>query len=270
MKLFIGTGGYTNTDWLGLIYPEGSKQGDFLAIYSRYFNAVEVNSSFYAIPGEKAFGGMLKKTEGLTRFTVKLNKIFTHERSYTGDDVQRMILSPKPLREAGVLGPFLAQFPYSFKRTPETRKYLQHLVTAFEGQQIAVEFRHASWLKDEVLEAFTDLGLIWVSADYPPMDGLPPYQVQASTDTVYIRLHGRNQETWWEGQSASDRHDYRYSEDEIQDIADQIAAQKKVEVLYLFFQNTTKGHALFNYQTLKDALKQHGLEVDIPKGSGLF
>lgn len=270
MKLLIGTGGYTNEDWLGLIYPEGTKQPDFLSIYSRYFNAVEVNSSFYAIPGEKAFAGMLRKTDGKTMFTVKLNKVFTHERNYTEDDVQRMILSPKPIREAGMLGPFLAQFPYSFKRTPEHRKYLQHLVTAFEGHPLAIEFRHASWLKDEVLEAFRELGILWVSADYPPMDGLPPYQVQASAKTAYIRLHGRNQETWWEGQSASDRHDYRYSEEEIQDIAAQIAALKDVDTLYLFFQNTTKGHALFNYQTLKDALGQHDLVVEIPKGSGLF
>ena len=123
MKVYIGTGGYTNDDWIGegLLYPPGTKQTDFLSVYAQHFDAVELNSSFYGIPGLKAFEGMARKSAGRTRFAVKLNKVFTHDRAPQDSDFDRMLQSPQPLREAGVMGPYLAQFPYSFHRTPGNR-----------------------------------------------------------------------------------------------------------------------------------------------------
>ncbi len=77
MELYLGTGGYSNDDWLGLLYPEGAKSADYLNIYAQHFNAVELNSSFYNIPGTKAFAGMVRKSEGRVRFAVKLHRSMT-------------------------------------------------------------------------------------------------------------------------------------------------------------------------------------------------
>lgn len=142
VELYLGTGGYANDDWVGLLYPEQSKQSDWLGIYARHFNAVELNSSFYAIPGVKAFAGMLNKSEGKVRFAIKLHQSMTHTRDAEAGLYTRLRESVAPLREAGVLGPFLAQFPYAFKRTPANRRYLQELAQRFEGEALAVEFRH--------------------------------------------------------------------------------------------------------------------------------
>ncbi len=269
MQILMGTGSYSNDDWVGLLYPEGTKKTDYLSIYAQQYNAVEVNSSFYNIPGEKAFAGMAKRAAGRLQFSVKLHQIFTHVRKYDGNDLERMLKSPEPLRQEGILGPFLAQFPYSFHRTLENRKYLWELAQALEAQPLAVELRHGSWDKDEVREGFSEHGLIWVSPDYPRLEGMTDSVLRSSGKIAYLRLHGRNNATWWEGKDAAERHDYRYSQSELEDIADDIAALGSIErarlegvsKLWVIFNNTTKGHALYNIQMLKNLLEGRGLKV---------
>ena len=266
MRIYIGTGGYTNDDWIGLLYPEGTKKTDYLEVYSQHFGAVELNSSFYGIPGIKAFEGMVRKSGGRTRFAVKVHQVFTHERKPQDSDFDRMLQSPAPLAEAGVMGPYLAQFPYSFHRTAENRKYLLELAERFAGHELAVEMRHASWDKPEVREGMSEYGLIWVSPDYPPVGGMPEPRVHVTGEVGYLRLHGRNTGTWWDGKSASERHDYLYSRGEMDEWADKIAqVEGDLEELYVFFQNTTQGHALKNIPMLRDALESRGLAVHGPK-----
>ena len=268
MRVYIGTGGYTNDDWKGegLLYPDKAKSGDYLEIYSHHFDAVELNSSFYAIPGLKAFEGMARKSGGRTRFAVKLHQVFTHARKPESADFDRMFQSPEPLREANVMGPYLAQFPYSFHRTPENRKYLLALAERFGGHELAVELRHASWDKPEVRAGMGEHGLIWVSPDYPPVGGMPEPQVFVTGEIAYLRLHGRNEGSWWEGKSAAERHDYRYSRAEMDEWAEKIAlVTDDLEELYVFFQNTTKGHALKNIPMLRAALNARGVPVQTPE-----
>ncbi len=242
MKVYIGTGGYSNDDWLGLLYPEGTKSANYLELYSRHFDCVELNSSFYGIPGLKAFEGMARKSGGRTRFTVKLHQVFTHSRKPGDSDYDRMLQSTEPLREAGVMGPYLAQFPYSFHRTADHRQYLLTLAERFAGHELAVELRHGSWDRPEVRSGMAEYGLLWVSPDYPPVGGMPEPQLHVTGEVGYLRLHGRNQGTWWEGGSAAERHDYLYSRTELNDWADQIVGVQEAgeaEELYVLFENTT-------------------------------
>ncbi|AFZ68557.1 DUF72 domain-containing protein [Deinococcus peraridilitoris] len=275
MRIYMGTGGYANDEWLapseidtdhlsqGWLYPAGTKKPDFLSVYAQHFNAVELNSSFYGIPGLKAFEGMARRSAGRTRFAVKLHQVFTHARKPETADFDRMLQSPEPLREAGLMGPYLAQFPYSFHRTAENRKYLLDLAERFAGRELAVELRHASWDKPEVREGMGEFGLIWVSPDYPPVGGMPEPRVYATSEVGYLRLHGRNKSTWWEGGSAAERHDYLYNRAEIDEWADKIAeVAGELEELYIFFENTTKGHALKNIPMLREALESRGLGLD--------
>ncbi|THF69247.1 DUF72 domain-containing protein [Deinococcus sp. Arct2-2] len=266
MRVWIGCGGYSNDDWAasGLIY-DGVKKDAYLDAYARHFDAVELNSSFYGIPGLKAFEGMARKSGGRTRFAVKVNKVFTHDRAPTDTDFDRMLQSPAPLVEAGLMGPYLAQFPYSFHRTAENRKYLLNLAERFAGHELAVELRHASWDKPEVRAAMGEYGLIWVSPDYPPVGGMPEPQLHATTDVGYLRLHGRNSGNWWNGESAAERHDYLYNRAEMDEWAEKIAVvTEDLSELWIFFENTTKGHALKNIPMLRDALNARGIEVKTP------
>lgn len=262
MELYLGTGGYTNDDWVGLLYPEGSKPGDWLGIYAQHFNAVELNSSFYAIPGVKAFAGMLNKSGGKVRFTIKLHQSMTHTRDAGAELYTRLRESVAPLREAGMLGPFLAQFPYAFKRTPANRRYLQELAQRFEGEALAVEFRHASWDKTEVREALTKAGLVWVSVDLPALQGLPASACYVTAEVAYIRMHGRNTATWWAGKTAAERHDYLYDADELRPwVAEVMAHSDGLSQLYWLLQNTTKGHALKNAVTVRELFAEAGVPL---------
>ena len=62
--------------------------------------------------------------------------------------------------------------------------------------------------------------------------------------------------------SAADRHDYRYSEAEMNDWAQAIANQRQhFDTLYIFFQNTVNAHAYYNIAMLREALSKFGFEV---------
>lgn len=270
MKVYIGTAGYTNEDWVGagpgFLYPEGSKKTEFLTIYAQHFNAVELNSSFYGIPSLKAFEGMARRVSGRTRVAVKLNQVFTHALTPTDRDFDMMLQSPQPLRDAGVMGPYLAQFPYRFDRTAAHRQHLAQLAERFAGHELAVEFRHQSWDRPEVRASLSEFGLIWVTPDYPPVSGLPEPSLHVTSEVGYLRLHGHNSGNWWSGESASERHDYRYTRAEMDEWAAKIAfAAAELEEMYIFFANTTRGHALHNIPMLREALRAHGLPVAEPQ-----
>ena len=264
MELYLGTGGYSNDDWNGILYPEDAKSSQYLGLYAEHFNAVELNSSFYAIPGTKAFAGMVKKSGERVRFSVKLHATMTHERSADGELYTRLFESVAPLRDAGMLGPFLAQFPYSFHRTPENRVYLKTLTDRFAeaGEALAVEFRTADWHLPEVYEALEKGGFIAVSVDYPPLPNMPKPVLLKTSSTAYVRLHGRNEKTWYGGKSAAERHDYLYSKDELRPWVQDIV-ESDLEQVYLMFLNTTKGHALKNLKMMGELFGEAGVEAPV-------
>ena len=264
MELYLGTGGYSNEDWLGLLYPQGTRSSEFLKIYAQHFNGVELNSSFYATPGIKAFKGMVDKSKARVRFSVKVHQSVTHKRDADDDTYQRLFESVAPLREVGMLGPFLLQFPYSFHRNPDNRRYLKAVVDRFTEERLVIEFRHWSWDNDQVRKACKALGVTFVSVDYPPLRGLPRSGLHVTSDIAYLRLHGRNTEKWWDGKDASERHDYRYTEAELKPIIEQLKAQEsQLEQVYIMMQNTTKGHAIYNLRMLKTLLEAFGYDVPI-------
>jgi uncharacterized protein YecE (DUF72 family) len=266
MEIHLGTGGYSNPDWLGLLYPTGTRPADYLRIYSRHFNAVELNSSFYGIPGVKAFEGMLRNSDARVRFSIKLHQSMTHSRDAAPELYTQLFESVRPLREAGMLGPFLAQFPYSFHRTAGNRVYLKELVDRFSaaGEVLAVEFRNRAWHVPEVRKAFRELGLTSVSVDYPQVRGMPAPELLITSDIAYIRLHGRNEEKWYGGKSAAERHDYLYQPDELATWVQWILAREgELTETSIFFLNTTKGHAITNLRMMRDLFAEQGVEVAV-------
>lgn len=303
--VYLGTGGYSDTDMLGTLYPIGTKKTDFLAEYAKHYGAVEINSSFYAPLGHKAYEGMLRKSDGKVRFAIKLHQDFSHTLKATAEHATAFIQALQPLIEADRLAPLLIQFPHGFNRTKAHRLYLAKLADWFSDYPLAIEFRHASWHIPQVEHSFQQFGLIWCSVDYPQVKGLPNSRLlftqgtgqntiqnsdnqnstnQNSTNhsggdqssgqsnsqtrslaqqtrTGYLRMHGNNL-NWWDALSASERHDYRYTPQEMQGWAQAIANQRQhFDELYVFFQNTTKAHAYYNIAMLRQSLIDLGFQV---------
>lgn len=98
--------------------------------------------------------------------------------------------------------------------------------------------------------------------DYPPLPNLPKPELLQTSDSAYIRLHGRNEKTWYGGKSAAERHDYLYSKDELSGWVQEILGAE-LEQVYVMFLNTTKGHALKNLKMVGELFAEAGVDAPI-------
>ncbi|EXI62470.1 hypothetical protein MHD_09380 [Mannheimia granulomatis] len=261
--IYIGTGGYADTDLIGTLYPYGTKKEDFLAVYSQHYDTLEINSTFHAPIGLKAFEGIVEKAAGRLNFSVKLHQDFSHNRTATQEQAEAFLTALTPLSEQGLLANLFVQFPMQFERTTANRRYLAELCQWFGDYPLAIEFRHPSWHIPAVFDTFANKSpnLIWCNVDYPQNIGLPAFHFFVNQRRAYLRLHGRNP-NWWKGQSAAERHDYRYSDEELKGLAELLFQHKtEFDKLYLYFENTTKSHAFYNIQILKGFLAEIGFQI---------
>ncbi len=262
--LYLGTGGFSNEDWVGIFYPPELKQKQWLEFYAQHFNSVEINSTFYAVPGQKTFISMLERSQGKIKFTAKLHQSFTHaarnkssiSESAMKNEAAKFCYSLEPLRQANCLGPLLAQFPFSFKNLQESRTHIAHLAEWFTPHTLAVEFRHASWQEAGLYQYLHDLNILPVSVDYPPLPNLPGPTLHTANNTLYLRLHGRNTEKWFDAKDAAERHDYLYTPEELLPWVRAIHKIPKLEAAYVFFENTTRGQGLENAKQFKELWKK--------------
>lgn len=261
-KIYIGTGGYSETDLIGSLYPYGTRPSDFLHHYANHYDCVEINSSFHAPIGQKALTGMLKKADGRLKFSLKLHQTFSHHFTATAKTAQDFLDILTPIQP--FLAPLLLQFPHSFERNLANRQYLTNLVGWFKDQTLAIEFRSPTWHCPPVFAQFAKTpNLIWVNTDYPKNIGLPNTPFWANTRIAYVRLHGNNP-NWWEETTAKDRHNYRYANHELDNIVETIANNKQnFDELFIYFQNTTNAHSFYNILTLKEKLRKQGFEVKV-------
>lgn len=257
MDIRIGTSGYSFRDWVGTFYPPGTRPGAMLDYYAGRFSTLEVNVTYYRIPSAGAFRRMADRTPPDFDFIVKAHGDMTHKRSLDAalyDEFRRAI---EPLREAGKFRGVLAQFPWGFRRTVENRRFLASLHEAMGGLPLFVEFRHASWLDEKVYEALAERGIGYCSVDEPQLEGLLPPEARLTTDTGYVRFHGRNAETWWGG--GGDRYNYDYSEAELREWAAKIQAlSDRANRVYIFFNNCHAGHAAKNARLMEQMMLGEG------------
>jgi uncharacterized protein YecE (DUF72 family) len=195
--ILIGTSGYSFPDWVGPFYPPGTARGKMLDHYVRHFPAVEVNSTYYRIPPPSTLHAMERKTPPEFEFVVKAHHDMTHKQSLEPDLYEAFARSVDPLQEAGKLSGVLAQFPYAFRRTRENEEFLGELKGRLPEAPLFVEFRHSSWVRDELFPWLEEEGLGYVSVDEPELPGLVPPIARATGPVGYVRLHGRNKENWW-------------------------------------------------------------------------
>jgi uncharacterized protein YecE (DUF72 family) len=163
-----------------------------------------------------------------------------------------------PLASSGKLGALLAQFPPSFKNTPASCDHLAGLVRAFSDHLVAVELRHRSWSDriHDTLSLLNQLGAAWVQIDEPKFRFSIRQNYLPNVESVYyLRLHGRNAETWWRHEHAEDRYDYLYSDSEIQEFSDTVsAARQLVKKVYLYTNNHFSAKSVANAAMIKKQL----------------
>jgi uncharacterized protein YecE (DUF72 family) len=247
-EILIGTSGYYYNEWVGPVYPEGTKQKDYLACYAGLFPTVELNFSYYQKPEAAKLAKMLVDGGPSLSFSIKAHKTLTHEvnPSQWEGEATEYLKAIEPLLEAKRLEAVLFQFPYSFHYEDGNRRYLDKLLKFFKDVPVAVEFRTADWYTGRLIEGMKSRNVPLVSLDMPDIPNLPPQMEVVTAPVAYIRLHGRNKEAWW-GKDAHAQYDYLYTDMEIGSWVDRIKRiNEQAQRLLIYFNNHPFGKAARN------------------------
>lgn len=267
-KIYIGTSGWSypkgDGTWNGYFYKAGEK--DELTYYSRFFNTVEINSTFYRPPEPRIAKSWASRVPDGFLFTVKLWQKFTHPKMFeqaTGeiavisqDDISLFRQGIEPLVEAGKLGALLAQFPPSFINNDYGKQILNATITHFGDYHLAVELRHKSWSDDPAIARLLKEGkAAWVQIDEPKFSFSLAESIPQTSDLAYFRFHGRNKAMWWQG-DVETRYKYLYSPAEIEELAGKVkASSEKSKICLVFFNNHWQAYAPRNAGDLIRALR---------------
>ncbi len=266
--IYIGTSGWSypkgEGTWTGHFYPSGKTNE--LEYYSRFFNTVEVNSSFYRPPNPDYVQNWVRRVPDGFLFTIKLWQKFTHPRMYekatrevasiSQNDVDLFRESIEPLATSGKLGALLAQFPPSFKNDGYGQQILLAVIRTFGSYRLAVELRHRSWSDDgHFAQLLQDNSVSWVHIDEPKFQSSIAADVPQTSDIAYFRFHGRNKEMWWQGDNET-RYRYLYSKGEITELAEKVkAASRQTNYTFALFNNHWQGYAPRNAVDMMKALQ---------------
>ncbi|MGE3404485.1 MAG: DUF72 domain-containing protein [Vicinamibacterales bacterium] len=180
--IWVGTSGYNYPEWKGSFYPEKLPAAKMLPYYAERFPTVEINYTFYRAPNEKILEGWHKATPEAFKLTLKAPRRITHDARLLdcGDRVRQF------LETAATLGPKLGAL--LFQLPPNLKKdvaLLDAFLDTFPPRVCAAfEFRHESWLADDVYERLRTKNLALCVADSARLST----PVEVTADYGYFRL----------------------------------------------------------------------------------
>ena len=218
-RLIAGASGYSFKEWKGNFYPQKMKPEEMLAWYSERLPTVEINNTFYQMPKPAVLENWSKATPENFKFAIKASRRITHlsrlKADSSADSVNFLYTT---LSTLGIKrGPVLFQLPPMLKKDlPRLTEFL-HLLP--ENHQAAFEFRNESWFSDDVYDALKSAGAALCVSERE--DNAPPPMVRTA-DWGYIRLRLES-----------------YSDDELQQWADGLAATEWREIYCYFMHEPT-------------------------------
>jgi uncharacterized protein YecE (DUF72 family) len=255
-KVRVGTAGWDYPDWRGIVYPTKKKTKSFdeLGYLARYFDTVEINSTFYGPGTPKAAADWVARVAHNPefKFTAKLWRRFTHQReaAFLAEEVKAARAAFDVLQDAGRLGAVLLQFPWSFKRDDAAEEWLRDVLAAFAAFPLVLEVRHASWNSEAVLADLAERGVGIVNVDQPLFGNSIGPAARATSAVGYVRMHGRNYQDWFrKSADRNQRYDYLYTADELRPWVErirEIAARPAIREMYAVTNNHNLGKAPAN------------------------
>ncbi len=256
MEIWIGTSGYAYPDWVGGFYPPGTSSARMLPYYVTRFPLVELNYTFYRVPGPEELARLAERTPAGFQFVVKLHQSLTHEHQFANARPFRQAL--ESLARRGQLLMLLAQYPQRFHHDSSSLNQLQALADRFAGFSLAVEFRHVSWHQPEVEEWLRERGLHLVSVDAPTIPALYPSGLVQSGRLLYARFHSRRISSWYASDDKN-RYDYLYSDEELREWLNALRSRVPLaDRALLLFNNCLRSQAAVNAQRLAELLRGLG------------
>ena len=248
----IGTQGWNYTAWSGPFYPPETRAPDFLTIYSRAFDTVEVDSSFYSAPSLTTVQAWASHVPPRFVFALKLPQEITHERRL------RDVAAPtqeffERIRGLGPhLGPVLAQFGPDFGpgELPALAAFLPLLP---RDVRVAIEFRHRGWIHDGVLALLGEhnIALALTDARFIPRRTTLSLAERPTADFAYLRWLGASRDLVDHSRVQVDRS----RETEAWAVAVRTLAGR-VRAVFGYMSNQFAGHAPASARAMQQALGQ--------------
>ncbi|QOW09441.1 DUF72 domain-containing protein [Kaistella flava (ex Peng et al. 2021)] len=243
-KVYIGCSGFTERLWKGFFYPEELAAKEYLSFYSKYLNAVEINSTFYRKPTLKTLEKWFDETEDNFKFFIKIPKAITHIKKLaeTEIDTSEFCTHISSVLKEKLAG-FLFQLPPLFQFSEENLQKV--LNTVDENYLNVVEFRHQSWWTSEVFETLKTKNIIFSGVSIPR--DIPDVFIVNNEKFSYYRLHGKPAMFKSE-----------YSETELKKLATDI--QKFEGTTFVFFNNTYGIAGIKNALYLKEIVERDSIK----------
>jgi uncharacterized protein YecE (DUF72 family) len=255
-----------------------------LRFYAAHFDTVEVDSTYYTLPAErnailwaertppgfvfhikayamltghptlvKAIPKVLK--EGLPKNILEKNQVKAFPKEVVEAAFDLFEANLRPLKTAGKLGCLLFQFPPWFVPSPRAYAWLELVREKLSDHHVAIEFRNQRWTtspdRERVLQFLKERVLSYVVVDAPWVkDWEAPVAVTAAV--AYVRLHGRNRQTWFKkGVATVERYRYLYNEAELKKWADKVQEiAKEADRTFVIFNNCYGNYGINNAKTL--------------------
>jgi uncharacterized protein YecE (DUF72 family) len=250
--IVVGTSSWADPGFVEEWYPQDLPARERLPWYAEHFDAVEVNSTFYAIPGRSTVARWAEITPADFSFDIKLHRALsrhaaplnslpkalrarakTTERGRVKLDKRlcdalcdAILEATEPLTKANKLATFLLQLSPAFRPRDERLDALAPLVQRLAPHPVAIELRHRGWLDEKRREGtlgwMNEHGAVWVCTDAPESSKhvtiMPPIDAVTHDGLAYFRAHGRNLEGYTRGRTVAERFAHRYSDEELGEI----------------------------------------------------
>ena len=271
-SVVVGTSSWADPGFVEDWYPRGLAGRERLPWYAERFEAVEVNSTFYAVPEPATVERWAAVTPPAFAFDVKLHRLLsrhaapldslppalrqgavTNERGRVRltAELERALLDEivaavAPLESAGKLSSFLLQLTPAFSPERHRLDELEPLLDRLSPRRVALELRHRGWVSEERIESTLDFfeaqRAAFVCVDSPPGEHvpiMPPIDAVTRDDLAYVRVHGRDTEGYMSGRTVAERFGWVYSDAELSEIAARAAllAEQAGEVHVMFNNN---------------------------------
>lgn len=233
----LGCSGYFYYHWKGKFYPNNLPQSKWFQHYSKFFDTLELNSSFYNFPKLSTVKSWYRSAPKNFIYTLKVNRTITHIKKFK--NTKRLINDFYKLGDiiSKKMGCFLFQLPPSLHFN---EKKLKEIITQLDPERKnVIEFRHPSWFTQKTYDMLKENGVIFCIVSAPNL----PEDFIKTADDVYIRFHGKG--SWYAS---------NYSNSELERWAKKIKKSKAKNV-WAYFNNDANAYAVKNCLTLKTLLK---------------
>ena len=236
MKWKIGCSGFSYNEWSEFFYPVDLPTSKWFEYYTKHFDTVELNVTFYRFPALSFLKNLYNRSPGNFCFIVKAPKLITHTHRFK--DVKELLNEFYTVINNGLkekLGAILFQLPPGFKYSDEHMEIiLKSLNKTFTN---VIEFRNESWWNESIYAELSKHKITFCGVSYP---GLPD-DIILNTATPYYRFHG-----------VPKLYYSMYKNSFLNTVGDTFLKSKNIDKAFMLFNNTATRAALENASHLQE------------------